>query len=62
VTDAELIAVQYKSLAAAHRKIGEARSIVEEFWRRRNAADPYDRDNAWAMHVVLVQLAEVLKR
>ena len=51
-----------RSLVAAHRKIGDARRIVEEFWSRTNAANPYDRENAWAMHVALVQLAEVLKR
>jgi predicted nucleic acid-binding Zn-ribbon protein len=51
-----------RQLAQAHRKVGAARKIVEDFWARTGAHEPYDRDNAWAMHVALVQLAELLKR
>lgn len=46
----------------AHRKIGAARRIVEDFWATRQPHNPYNRETAWAMHVALVQLAEVLKR
>lgn len=51
-----------RQLFEAHRKIGAARKLLEEFWRRSNAHEPYSRDNAWAMHVVLVQLASLLER
>lgn len=62
MTDAELIAVQNRTIWTAHRKVGEVSRIVESFWAHKNAANPYDRETAWAMHVALVQLAEVLKR
>ncbi len=52
----------FRQLNAAHVKIGEVRRIVEEFWSRPRAADAYERETTWAMHVALVKLAEVLKR
>lgn len=56
MTDAQL-------LNQAHRKVGRARKLLEAFWARPNAHDPYDRENAWAMHVLVVQLHDfVLKR
>lgn len=51
-----------RALWAAHKKIGAVRKVVEEFWSRPNSHDPYNRDNAWAMHVALVHLMEILKR
>lgn len=51
-----------KLLRAAHQRIGAARRLVDEFWCRRDAANPRNPETAWAMHVVLVQLYEVLKR
>lgn len=53
---------QLRALTAAHKKIGEARKIVDEFWATNNAADVDRRETAWAMHVALVRLGEVLKR
>ncbi len=50
------------ALASAHRKIGEARKLVESFWADQRAHDHNDKNTQWAMHVVLVQLAEVFKR
>lgn len=51
-----------RELSKAHRKIGAARKIVEGFWASRDAANPRNHDTAFAMHVALVQLADVLKR
>jgi hypothetical protein len=51
-----------RQLGQAHQKIGAARKLVEDFWRRANASNPYDRNTAWAMHVVMVQLAELFER
>lgn len=51
-----------RQLDRAHRRIGKARKIVEDFWARVNAANPYDRETAWAMHVAMVQLAEIFER
>lgn len=49
-------------LAKAHYKIGAARKILNEFWATPNAAAPYDRKTAWAMHVALVRLERILRR
>lgn len=51
-----------RALAAAHRKIGAARKIVNGFWSRKNAAAAYDKDTAWAAHVAMVQLEALLSK
>lgn len=53
-----------RTVTAAHRKIGVARGIVETYWNNTpdGSVGLLNGANAWAMHVALVQLAEVLKR
>lgn len=51
-----------RELAAAHQKIGVVRKIVDRFWRLPDAHHPYNRATAWAMHVVIVQVAAILSR
>jgi hypothetical protein len=60
--EAQRVRAMMRQLRQAHQKVGAARKIVEEFWARRDAANAYKRETAWAMHVALVQLAELLKR
>lgn len=62
MTAAEVMTASATSLAAAYRKIGAARKIVEQFWSIDGASNPHDPKIAWAMHVALVQLAEVFRR
>ena len=47
--------------AVMARKLGEARRIINEYWTRKDdPTKPYDRD--WAMHVALVELANLLRK
>jgi hypothetical protein len=62
VTIDEELRLARRQLVSANLKLGEARKVVREFWARTGAADPYNRETSWAMHVAMVRLDQALAK